>query len=218
MHKKYKLLLFDLDGTLIDSKQDIAQATNAARAVLGLSPLPADTIASFVGSGMTELLEKAFHTQDKKIIKEGLEFFQKYYYDHCLDQTIWYPGVEDGLLNLKKAYPLVVLTNKPKEFTKKILASLKGEEWFRETLSGNEAFPKKPDPAGALYLAQKFGVALHECLLVGDSRFDIQTAVNADMDMALASYGFGWDAKGDTSGVTTFLKKFSDLFQFLESN
>lgn len=218
MNQKYKLLLFDLDGTLINSIGDIAQSTNYARNVLGLSPLSSDTIAGFVGSGMTQLLEKAFDTKEKKVIQSALTVFQKHYYDHCLDKTVWYPGVEEGLIKLVSIYPLTILTNKPKEFTSKILEGLGGSSWFKATVSGNESFPKKPDPAGALHLAERFGALPSECLLVGDSDFDIQTAQNAGMDMALATYGFGWEEGGDVNGVPYTLKIFLDLLQFLETD
>lgn len=191
--KKYKFLLLDLDGTLIDSRQDIADATNATLALWGVAPMSTPVICSFVGSGVKELLKAATESVDCNVnddqIKEGIAFFKSNYEKNCLVHTVWYPGVVSTLKKIVNHIPLALITNKPLGLTHSILKGLEGKHFFSQILTEGEGFPKKPDPQGALHLIARAHVKADEVLLVGDSKIDWETAQNAGIDLALVTYG-----------------------------
>lgn len=217
--KKYKLYIFDLDGTLIDSRQDIADAVNHALLKSGLGPLALETIQSFVGSGLTHLLKKSLAQASKaysvdETLDDAVGLFNGYYDKHCLRSTTWYPQVLETLMVLSKTSRLAVMTNKPKQFTDKILRELKADRLFIDWVCGDSGFAKKPDPAGANYLLQKAGVKNTEALLVGDSHYDLACAMSAGIDMAYVTYGFETLAAKDFKRCTYVIKNFGELKNF----
>lgn len=186
-----KALLFDLDGTLIDSKQDLVLAVNATLRALGREELPADQIASYVGSGAPILIQRALgDAPDSEEFPRALQFFLTYYEQHQLDFTRAYPGVREALEQLRDT-PMVVLTNKPVNISVRILAGL-GLASFFQAVYGGDSFPtKKPDPLGANTILTQLKVAPHQAVMVGDSEVDVQTARNAGMISAIVNFGFG---------------------------
>lgn len=187
------LVVFDLDGTLIDSSVDLANAVNALLADLGVSPLPDPAIVAMVGEGAAVLVRRALTAAGLDPETPGaLDRFLAHYNAHLLDNTCPYPGMVDTLDALAKHTPLAVLTNKPAGATTRILDGLGLLRYFRKTIGGDGAFGRKPDPAGLKFLAQTAGVSAARALLVGDSPVDLATARNAGAHICLARYGFGY--------------------------
>jgi phosphoglycolate phosphatase len=186
-----KALLFDLDGTLIDSKQDLVLAVNATLRSLGREELPADLVASYVGSGAPILIQRALgDSPDSEEFRRALEFFLAYYEQHKLDFTCAYPDVRQALEQLRDI-PMVVLTNKPVNISVRILEGLGLAPFFQAIYGGNSFPTKKPDPLGANTILARLRVTPREAVMVGDSEVDVQTARNAGMISAIVNFGFG---------------------------
>jgi phosphoglycolate phosphatase len=186
-----RVLIFDLDGTLIDSKLDLALAVNAALEEMGRGPLPHEQIFSYVGQGAPSLIARALGDgATEEDCLRGLEFFIKYYSVHKLDHTILYPGVREALAALT-GMPMAVLTNKPVGASRGILKGLGLADHFRFVYGGNSFERKKPDPMGVETILREFGAAPAQCMVVGDSEVDVQTARNAGAWACGVTYGFG---------------------------
>jgi phosphoglycolate phosphatase len=192
-----RALVFDLDGTLIDSKLDIVNAVNAMLRDIGRPALPVDTVASYVGHGAPRLVASALGPESSEAERsKGLHLFLRHYEQHKLDNTRAYPGVEEGLATLAE-HPMAVLTNKPTQISQEIIAGLGLKKYFR-AVYGGDSFPKKPDPSGVWSVLREVEVAPAQAVMVGDSDVDIQTARNAGMLAVAVRYGFGKhdEAKG----------------------
>ncbi len=186
------LLIFDLDGTLIDSKLDLAHAVNAARAHMGLGDLPHPLVFSYVGNGAPTLIRRALGPEAGEAqVQEALEFFLEYYRDHMLDYTTLYPGVADTLdVLLQSGKRMAVLTNKPVRISKAIITGLGLERHFFQIYGGNSFEQKKPHPIGIETLLSEAGMGAGHALMIGDSAVDIQTARNAGIKSCGVTYGF----------------------------
>jgi len=186
-----RAFVFDLDGTLIDSKMDLVHSVNAMLRKTRRAKLPAELIASYVGHGAGQLIASALGpAASEEQRKEALAVFLAHYQDHKLDLTRPYPGVAEGLHGLQ-GHRLAVLTNKPAMMSVEILEGLKLERFFRVIYGGDSFATKKPDPSGALVILKELGVPPSESAMVGDSDVDFQTARNAGMLAVGVSYGFG---------------------------
>jgi len=186
-----RALIFDLDGTLIDSKLDLAVSVNATLQHMGRAALPHPRIYGYVGKGAPRLIEQALGPGATPAdCRQGLEFFLAYYRQHMLDNTVTYPGVREGLAALE-GLPMAVLTNKPVRFSEEIVKGLGLGKYFRFVYGGNSFQTKKPDPAGMDRLLHDFGIAPREAMLVGDSEVDVQTARNAGTWACGVTYGLG---------------------------
>jgi phosphoglycolate phosphatase len=186
-----RALIFDLDGTLIDSKLDLALAVNAALDEMGRGPLPHNQIFSYVGQGAPSLIARALgEGSSEEDCLRGLEFFIKYYSIHKLDHTVLYPGVREALDALA-GMPMAVLTNKPVGASRGILRGLAVEDHFRFVYGGNSFEHKKPDPMGVETILRELGAAPVQTMVVGDSEIDVQTARNAGTWVCGVTYGFG---------------------------
>lgn len=186
-----KALVFDLDGTLIDSKQDLVLSVNATLRALGRGELPAELVASYVGSGAPVLISRALGgAPDAEELQRALKFFLAHYEEHKLDYTRAYPGVREALEELR-GMPMAVLTNKPVNISVGILEALGLAGFFKSIYGGNSFATKKPDPLGANTILSEFGAAGREAAMVGDSEVDVQTARNAGMVAAIVNFGFG---------------------------
>ena len=186
------LLIFDLDGTLVDSKLDLAQAVNATRSHMGMSPLDNERVYSYVGNGAPVLIRRAMGAQaTEPEVQEALEFFLEYYREHYLDYTTLYPGVREALDRLRAAGKrMAVLTNKPVRISRAILEGLGVAGHFFQIYGGNSFDLKKPDPVGVAALMKEAGIPADRCLMIGDSSVDIQTARNAGVASCGVTYGF----------------------------
>lgn len=188
---KVKALVFDLDGTLIDSKQDLVNSVNATLREMKREALPTDVVASYVGSGAPVLIRRSLGgNPSEEELKRALAFFLVHYEEHKLEHTRLYPGVAKTLAELK-SLPMSVLTNKPEKISVRILEGLGVAQYFRSIYGGNSFETKKPDPAGAKQILSEFGLHASEAAMVGDSEVDVQTARNAGMASVIVNFGFG---------------------------
>ena len=186
-----QLVVFDLDGTLVDSKQDLALSVNAVRGEMGLSPLPLDLIASYIGHGATELVRRALGTLgSSENVEKGLAFFLSYYREHMLDHTTPYPGVPEALEKLR-SHKLAVLTNKPVIFSREMLTRLGFAPYFAFVYGGNSFPQKKPDPVGLHKMMEDLAISAAQTIMVGDSDTDVLTGRNARVWTCGVTYGFG---------------------------
>jgi len=190
---KYDLIIFDLDGTLIDSRLDLANSVNYTRLQLGLSALENDLIYSYVGDGASMLIRRALGREPNEAeIKQALEIFLQHYKRHLLDNTVLYPGVREALDRLD-SLTLTVLTNKPVDPSNEILKGLGVQNKFAVVYGGNSFEQKKPDPVGIHRILQDTGISRERALMVGDSWIDIQTGRNAEIVTCGVTYGLASD-------------------------
>ena len=185
------LLVFDLDGTLIDSKEDLVNSVNAMRVWKQLEPLPEAIVASYVGNGAPMLVKRALPDASEAEQAEGLEFFLKYYREHMLDATTLYPGVREALDRLHNAgVPLAILTNKPVRFSVSLIKGLGLDAHFFRIYGGNSFDEKKPHPMGLQQLISEANALTDRTVMVGDSSVDILTARAAAARACGVSWGF----------------------------
>ena len=206
-----KLVIFDLDGTLIDSRLDLVHSVNAALRHIGRAALPEDVIAGFVGDGAPILIQRALggDTVDEALVRKGLEFFLSYYREHKLDHTTVYPGIAETLAaiqshtnqNRANGTPrkMAVLTNKPVKPSQAIVEALGLGKFFSQVYGGNSFATKKPDPEGARKLLEESGVWAEHAVMVGDSHTDVETGRNAGMWTIGVTYGFAPRTLADAS-------------------
>jgi phosphoglycolate phosphatase len=186
------LLVFDLDGTLIDSRLDLANAVNATRGEMGKPPLEHAVVYSYVGNGAPVLIRKAMGPDATETdVQRALEFFLAYYREHAVDDTQLYPGVRESLEQLHaEGMQLAVLTNKPVRISEIIMNHFGlGPMMFR-IYGGNSFAQKKPHPVGIDTLRAETGAGAEQTWMVGDSIVDMQTARNAGVKACGVSYGF----------------------------
>jgi phosphoglycolate phosphatase len=186
------LLIFDLDGTLIDSRLDLAHAANAARGHMGMPPIENERVYSYVGNGAPVLIRRVLGAEASEAqVQEALEFFLEYYRDHMLDCTVLYPGVKESLDRLRDAgVRMAVLTNKPVRISRAILDGLGVGGHFRQVYGGNSFEFKKPHPVGVEKLIAECGATPDTTMMVGDSSVDMETARNAHVKSCGVTYGF----------------------------
>ena len=186
-----RALVFDLDGTLIDSQLDLALSIDATLKHMGRKSLPHETIYSYVGNGAAVLVRRALgESVTDAEAEQGHRFFLSYYREHMLDNTVTYSGVREALDLLGK-HPMAVLTNKPVRFSERILEGLGISRYFRYVYGGNSFETKKPDPEGMNILLRAFAAAPREAMIVGDSEVDVRTARNSGTWACGVSYGLG---------------------------
>jgi len=193
------LLIFDLDGTLIDSRLDLANAVNAMRGHLAMRPLTNERIYTYVGNGAPVLVRRALGEQAAEpVLAKGLAFFMEYYAAHDLDFTTLYPGVRESLDRFRDAGKrMAVLTNKPTAMSRHILEGLGVDGHFFRIFGGDSFEQKKPHPIGAETLMREAGVERARTMMVGDSAVDIATARNAGIACCGVTYGFQPESLAD---------------------
>jgi phosphoglycolate phosphatase len=202
------LIAFDLDGTLVDSHRDLADATNALLEELGSPPLPDAEITGLVGEGAAVLVRRALTRAGKDPDTPGaLDRFLLHYDSRLLATTRPYDGMVEVLHALRAGgRRLSVLTNKPGRASLRVLKGLGLLELFSQVIGGDTAYGRKPDPAGLLALAGSAGLGPEQTMLVGDSPIDLATARRAGARICLARYGFGFRFNGsDFDGSEAFI-------------
>ncbi len=189
---RFDLVIWDLDGTLIDSKADLVNAVNATRGWMDLAPLAPATVASYVGNGAPVLIRRALGPEAAQSdVDRALEYFIRFYHEHCLDETRLYPGVAETLEGLTAhGSRLAVLTNKPVRISHVIVEGLGLASTFFRIYGGNSFDQKKPHPIGIQKLMEETGAPGNRTLMVGDSHVDIETARNAGSKSCGVLYGF----------------------------
>jgi phosphoglycolate phosphatase len=197
------LLVFDLDGTLIDSRIDLCNSVNATLAHFGKPELPEAVISSYIGDGASLLVRRAFgdpegDIHDEEYVAEALTFFLNYYRIHKLDHTFLYPGVLESLKAIRTAYPemlMAVLTNKPVNPSRDICSHFGLSRFFFQNYGGNSFHTKKPDPHGLLSLISEAGaiagrvIASSEAIMIGDTDVDVLTARNSGAGSIGCTFG-----------------------------
>lgn len=188
-----RLIAFDLDGTLIDSRADLVAAVNATLAHLGRHPLPDPVIASYIGDGVHVLVRRALgDPEHEEIVTEAVAFFLSYYRVHKLDHTYVYEGALEAMAAIARALPqtrLAILTNKPIRPSEEICAALQLTPHCFRIYGGNSFETKKPDPLGLERLMREAGAAAEQTLMIGDSDVDVLTARNAGASIIGCRFG-----------------------------
>ena len=191
-----RLFVFDLDGTLVDSRRDIADAANALLVSCGAAPIPEERIGGMVGEGAATLVARAFTASGVERPADALSRYLAFYHERLLNHTRPYEGISAVLEALGSRASLAVLTNKPLASTRRILDGLDLARHFPSgaVLGGDGPFARKPDPAALLHLVDRARVTAGATVMVGDSAIDWRTARAAGTRVCLARYGFGFDS------------------------
>lgn len=189
-----KLLIFDLDGTLIDSRLDLIQSVNAMLCHYGRPELPGDVVASYVGDGAPMLVRRALgDPKDAHFFKEALEYFLSYYREHKLDHTTVYKGIPEALSQIQgngSRRKMAVLSNKPVHPSRAIVEALGLGKFFVRVYGGNSFETKKPDPLGVKTILSETATGAEHTIMVGDSVIDMLTGRNAGLATCGVTYGF----------------------------
>ena len=195
--RQIKLLIFDLDGTLIDSRLDLVHSVNATLRHMKRPELPDHVIASYVGDGAPALIQRALGEEaaNEQLVRSGLEYFLAYYREHKLDHTTVYEGVKEALVAIRNSSngiprQMAVLSNKPVRPSQAIVEALGLSGFFMRVYGGNSFASKKPDPEGAKAIMQEAGSLPGETLIVGDSAVDVVTGRTAGLWTCAVTYGF----------------------------
>ena len=189
-----RLLIFDLDGTLVDSRVDLTNSVNAMLRHFGRPELPCELISTYIGDGAPMLIRRALgDPDDQHFVDEALMYFLAYYREHKLDTTYVYAGLKESLEAIRTSrngtVKMAVLSNKPVGPSRAIVDALGLGDFFFQIYGGNSFPTKKPDPQGALELLREASVRSHESVMIGDSANDVLTATNSGMYSVGLSYG-----------------------------
>lgn len=217
----YKCLLFDLDGTLVDSRADLANSVNLMLAELGLKVLPSVRVLNFVGEGARLLVERALAASAEceplpSDVDHALSVYQKHYAEHLLDETCVYPEVTETLAHLDYL-PKAIVTNKPYGFSVALLEGLGMLSQFKVVLGGDSLPERKPSPMMLLEAARSCGVEPAECLMVGDTKFDVTAGRAAKMKTCGYIPGFRGRTELAEAGADFLIERFSELQMLVES-
>lgn len=214
----FRGVLFDLDGTLLDTISDIARCANLMRAELGLRPHPRDAYLRFVGRGLSALIARAF--PPGALRGPGLlarsRRFEELYAEHCLDETRPYPGIArllDGVA--RRGLPMAIVSNKPQRFARRCVSELLPRWSFAAVRGERPGVPLKPDPAAPLAAARAMGVAPDEVVYLGDTGTDMETAVAAGMFPVGALWGFRGAAELKRRGARVLIRRPGKLLSLL---
>lgn len=217
-----ELIIFDFDGTLINSIPDLTFSLNKMLAHYNLPPLTVEETTPFIGNGARVLVQRAINFSTKDIVNSNIDFEEafKLYYESYLKyscvKTYTYPGVIDTIKYLqKKGYKLAICTNKPTIFIEPILKKLEIIQYFDHWIGEDSLSEKKPSAKPLIYLAEKEKLHIDKCLMVGDSKNDIYAAHNAKMDSVGVSYGYNYNENIAEYNPTLIIDHFSDLKESL---
>ena len=214
----HKAVLFDLDGTLLDTLEDLADATNAALAELGLPGHPLVAYKQFVGDGLENLVRRAMRHErpDEALLARGIELTRNEYAGRWAEKSRPYAGIPDLLEGLsRRGIPMAVLSNKPHEFTRLCVTRLLPDWHFQAVQGATPELPRKPDPGGALAIAARMGIAPGEVLYLGDTNTDMLTAVAAGMFPVGALWGFRTAEELLATGAAALAKTPTDVLGWL---
>ena len=216
-----RLVVFDLDGTLIDSRRDLADAANALIVECGGTPLSEDAIGRMVGEGAAVLVRRVLHAAGLTDARSGVERFLEIYDAHLLNHTRLYDGMADVVRQARRHARVTVLTNKPTGPSERILTGLGVRDLFDEVVGGDSPFPRKPDPAALLAMMGAAGASGDHTLVVGDSAIDLETAQRAGVRCCLVAFGYGHQTAArdrlsardsvveDAAGVAAVIERFA---------
>jgi phosphoglycolate phosphatase len=218
-----KHLIFDLDGTLIDSVPDLALALNNTMLELNRDIFCLDMIRTWVGNGSATLIKRALsgdvnidENLSEELFNKAHKIFLEQYRLNVCEQTLMFDGVKSSLERLKnKGYTLSIVTNKPLVFVKPILDSFGIEELFSLYIGGDSLDVKKPNPKPLLYVCEKLGFNVEQSVMIGDSKNDIQAASNCSMQSIAVSYGYNYDEDISVHNPSVIIDNFEDILKIL---
>ena len=216
--KDKELIIFDFDGTLIDSNPDLTQALNKMLTHYDLEPITLEEASLYIGNGAKKLVERGLNHRlhpdeiTEALFNEAFDFFIKAYGEVVCDKTYLYPGVVETLQYLeKKGYDMTICTNKPFEFIEPILDTLSVKHFFKAWVGANSLPKQKPDPMPLLHLAETMNRDIETSIMVGDSKNDILAAQNAKMESIGVSYGYNYDKDIADYNPTKVIDNFAEL-------
>jgi phosphoglycolate phosphatase len=217
-----QLLIFDLDGTLINSALDLALAVNHMLEVLKLKKFDEETIHHWVGNGALTLVKRALsgsrtvdETLDHTYVEKALKIFLDYYEKNLCNATVPYPHVINTLKTLKEKYTLAIVTNKPFAFVDPILKGLGMDGVFALILGGDSLEEKKPHPMPLLHVCEKLGLSVKASVMVGDSKNDILSANACNMHSVGVTYGYNYGENIRVHKPSMVIDDFKDLLEYL---
>ncbi len=209
------MILYDLDGTLADTRKDIAQAANHMRAQMQLRPLPDQAICGYVGLGLRKLVQSCLGTEEDRRTEEGMRIYRAFYAEHLLDHTVLYPGVREALEFFRPRQQAVV-TNKPNPYSRQILEGLGIVGYFFEIIAGDSEYAKKPDPESLLAIMSRQGISASEAVLVGDSAIDVETGARAGVFTVGVTHGFSDEQELKAARPDCVVDSFEQLLKFAQ--
>ena len=215
----HRLIAFDLDGTLIDSRRDLADSANQLIEELGGEPLTEEQIGGMVGEGAGLLVRRALRAAGRGDRPRALERFLQIYDERLLNHTRLYDGVADVVWQARSRARLTILTNKPTKPTERILSALGLRDAFEDVIGGDGPYPRKPEPAGLHAMMAAASTDAKDTLLVGDSKIDLETAQRAGVRCCLVSYGFGFrdQLRTQSGGEVLFAADATELSRAIDA-
>ncbi len=212
MKKEIDLFIYDLDGTLIDSAEDITHAVNHMLTELKLPNRSKEEVRGFIGEGVQSLIKRSLGEEHQTKAERGFQILKTYYREHLLDHTKLYPDVQQALQHFH-AKKQVVVTNKPEDFSTRILEGLRIRSFFQKVIGGDSMHTKKPSPESIFHILKEFSIIPDRAVIVGDSLIDIETGRNAKITTCAVTYGLV-DAKiMRTSGADFVIDRFRELVE-----
>ena len=193
-----RLILYDLDGTLVDTQEDIVRAANQMLMEMGAPLLAKEEIIRLVGRGLRQLVADCLRSQISERVEEGMRFYRAYYAQHLLDHSRLYAGALE-VLDYFRERKQAVVTNKPNPFSREILVGLGVADYFVEIIAGDSDYPRKPDPTSIVSMMEKYRIPPQETLLVGDSPIDVEAGRNAGIQTVVVKHGFADEAQIQTA-------------------
>ncbi len=210
-----KGVLFDLDMTLVETREDIAMSTNAVRLEFGLDPLPVETLVGYVGDGVKKLLARALGPDYAGREDESLQCFREHYADHCLDRSLPYDGISELLASLAPR-ELGVVSNKPERFCIQVLKGLGLHDLFRVVFGGDSVDTLKPDPKPLISACEEVGLRPEECVMVGDTWRDVRAGRAAGCRTIGVTYGLGTDEELSAENADAIAETPADIGLWIE--
>ena len=215
-------LLFDLDGTLADTAPDLTRALNRVLSALDCPEVTLENTRNWIGNGIRRLLERALAAEGKKkvspeFVDQGVALFEPFYAEAVWADSVCYPGVVDGLAKLKRmGYKMGCVTNKPRSCTGALLEHSGLVDFFEVVVAGDDLVETKPAPAPLLYAADQLHVGPQDCVVIGDSRNDVDAARAAGMAVLLVTWGYHQGFELSALGATQLVSQFNQIFHVVK--
>lgn len=207
-----RLILYDLDGTLVDTLEDISGSANAMLAQLGLPAISRKQARCYIGRGGYQFVKDCLGTDDAKRIERGLKLYRAHYHQHMLDHTYLYPHAKE-ILTYFNTRTQAVVTNKPNPYSAEILKALGVADYFFRIIAGDSEYPKKPDPTSLRAMLSLSGVRAEEAVFIGDSQVDVQTGRSAGMMTVGIQHGFAEDGELIAAAPDLLVRDFQELLE-----
>ena len=208
--RKISLIVYDFDGTLVDTLFDIADSVNLVLADLGLPKLPRQTIRKYVGNGVERLMSQSLENASFKDISKAVSLFKKHYSENLVEHTDFYPHGRETLEYFKNKKQ-AICSNKPEDFVRRILRSLDGLKYFQEIIGGDSVKTKKPNPEGLMFILKTLNISPDKAVLIGDSPVDIETGKRAGVYTCVVNYGLGFPEEIDAASPDCSINCLSEL-------